>query len=98
MMKLYDSEECVRCGRRFDADDPELSDGEATSDGYVCADCLTAAAERQGLDESALALEQAMTDAGLGADADVEAMSEDEYEMRDSLANRFYEQESTREP
>jgi hypothetical protein len=88
----FDYLTCIRCQLRVDVDSKEALYGEATDGGaaWICEPCLTGA-ESQAILDDYMALGESMQAAGLGGDADVEAMSEDEYEMREGLAQQLYE-------
>jgi hypothetical protein len=92
MTGFGEADTCARCGRLVGIDDPDFTDGESIDSAFVCDRCVTGA-ERQQVDEDDMALGDALAAAGLGEDADPEAMSEDEYEMREGLAALFLDHE-----
>jgi len=85
---------CIRCDREVSVHDDEHSHGMATPDGrFICKTCVTPEEEDLAAQDM-MRLGDALKDAGLsGDDVDVERMDENQYEMRESLAGVFYEQD-----
>lgn len=81
---------CAHCLRCVDSDSVAVIAGRRA----VCGSCVSA----QQLAEASAALcrlAAALEDSGLGADADVENMPDDEYQMREALAGMIYRQDGS---
>lgn len=88
------AEVCTRCGKSVPDDARELTEWEWFGDEgieAVCGDCVTDE-EVELITQDETAFGSAMESAGLtGEGSDPESMTKDEYEMRESLADVFYE-------
>jgi len=118
---MVDESKCGRCQRP----NPEtaqqtlpsswevVTDDAGDIETVICPDCLTGA-EQYAIDADQMALDSALTQAGLGPDVDLEAMGEPkaivgadgemkiiddhEYEMREQLAMMLYRHEPGADP